>query len=284
MKNNYGIPYQGSKAQIIKQFANIFPKAENFYDLFGGGFSVTHYLLKNRPNDFEQFYFNEIRPGVCELIQDAIAGKYNYDTFRPQWITREKFHSSNDAYTKCVWSFGNNWKTYLFGPQMENQKRSMHQAVIFNEFDDFMQNELSLSQLPEGLSTKERRLFLRRWVKKIKRNALEQLERFERLQQLEQLERFERLNFSSLDYRKVKIEPNSIIYCDIPYKNKGGYGRDFNHDEFFDWAASQKNPVFISEYEINDPRFEVVQEIETRTKMAQNSSKKTIERIFKCKT
>jgi hypothetical protein len=167
MKKNYGIPYQGSKARIIKQFANIFPKAENFYDLFGGGFSVTHYLLENRPNDFEQFYFNEIRPGVCELIQDAMAGKYNYDTFRPKWITREKFHSSNDAYTRCVWSFGNNFRTYLFGPQIENQKRSMHQAVIFNEFDDFMQNELGLSQFPEGLSTKERRLFLRRWVNKL---------------------------------------------------------------------------------------------------------------------
>ena len=119
---------------------------------------------------------------------------------------------------------------------------------------------------------------------KIKRNALQQLERLERLEQLEQLERLKRVNFSSLDYRKIKIEPNSIIYCDIPYKNKRGYGRDFNHDEFFDWAASQKNPVFISEYEINDPRFEVVQEIETRTKMAANSSKNTIERIFRCKT
>lgn len=282
---NYGIPYQGSKSRIIKQLAQHFPNADHFYDLFGGGFSVTHFLMKNRAQDFKEFHFNEIRPGVCELIQDAIEGKFNYEVFKPQWISREEFHASNDAYIKCFWSFGNNWKTYLFGKHIEKQKKSMHQAVIFNEFDDFMKNDLKLDAFPENLSVNKRRLFLRRHVVKIKRNSLEQLEQLERLERLQQLERLERLHFYNKDYREILVKPNSVIYCDIPYQNTGKYHKtsEFNRKEFFSWAKQQTNPVFVSEYEIEDPQFEVVAEIKTRSPFSPVGSKRTVEKLFRLK-
>jgi len=40
------IPYMGSKQQIVKQLLEQIPTAENFYDLFGGGGSVTEGALK----------------------------------------------------------------------------------------------------------------------------------------------------------------------------------------------------------------------------------------------
>jgi DNA adenine methylase len=46
----------------------------------------------------------------------------------------------------------------------------------------------------------------------------------------------------------VKILPNSVIYCDPPYKGTAGYLSDFDHDKFWDWARSQPYPVFVSEY------------------------------------
>jgi DNA adenine methylase len=80
----------------------------------------------------------------------------------------------------------------------------------------------------------------------------------------------------------VPIKENSIIYCDIPYKGTEKYDKNkhFNHDEFFDWAASQNQPVFISEYSINDKRFHFVKEIKTKSRMSSISPTDSIERIY----
>ena len=135
----YGIPYQGSKTKIIDSIARFFPNADHFYDLFGGGFSVSHYLMKHRSKSYKQFHYNEIRPGLCELIRDAIDGKYNYAVFRPEWISRDRFlkDKDTDPYIKIIWSFGNNGKKYVFGKEIEEKKRSMHMAVVFDEFDEW---------------------------------------------------------------------------------------------------------------------------------------------------
>lgn len=262
----YGIPYRGSKTKLIEKIARFFPNADHFYDLFGGGFSVTHYMLMHRRKSFKHFHFNEIRPGICELIQDAIAGKYSYDNFKPPWISRDEFEVKKDscAYTKIIWSFGNNGKDYIFGQEIENQKRSMHQAIVFDEFDDFMKTRFNLSEWPNSLTITGKRLFL----KKLTRTRID-LQQLERLQQLEQLAK---PIFTSLDYRAVEIMPKSVIYCDIPYKNTGGYGREFDHNEFFDWADAQVNPVFISEYLIDDKRFRGLKEFSHRTTFAANSN------------
>ena len=272
----YGIPYQGSKQKIIDAIAKYFPNAENFYDLFGGGFSVTHYMLEHRSKSYKHFYYNEIRSGICELIKDAINGKYNYDCFKPEWISREKFlkEKESNAYIKICWSFGNNGKTYLFGKDIENNKRSMHQAVIFNEFDSFMRDRFGLTEWPNDLTIEGKRLYLRRLSKCG--------ERLEQLEQLERLERLQRLELTSLDYRQVEIKSNSVIYCDIPYYGTADYGSTFNHKDFFDWASSQENPVFISEYDIKDSRFFLLKEFKHRSTFSSSGSKNipVIERLY----
>jgi DNA adenine methylase len=57
--------------------------------------------------------------------------------------------------------------------------------------------------------------------------------------------------FYSGSYSELVIPPNSIIYCDPPYKNTEGYRVKFNHDTFWDWCrerVTEGHKVFVSEY------------------------------------
>jgi site-specific DNA-adenine methylase len=109
---------------------------------------------------------------------------------------------------------------------------------------------------------------------------LERLQRLEKLQQLERLQRLEKLHFTNKDYKDVLIHNNSVIYCDIPYFGTGDYGSTFSHKEFFDWADSQSNPVFISEYNINDKRFTVIKEFAHRTTFSPSENNSVVEKLY----
>ena len=296
MKRKYGIPYQGSKNKILNQVCKLFPPAKNFYDLFGGGFSVTHFMLENRKEDFQKFHFNEIRQGVCELIKDAIEGKYSYENFRPEFIDRDRFFREMDEnfYIKCVWSFGNAGRTYLFGKDIEEEKKSLHNAIVFNRFDDLAKKIINLDKFTEKMSIKDRRLFVRHKVsrkinidgnEKLQRlerlQQLQQLEQLERLQQLERLERLQQLEFYNLDYRKIKIKKDSIVYYDIPYRGTAGYDeKKFNHKEFYDWADSRMMPVFISEYSLPDKRFTQIASFPKISLISSKSRKLLSENVY----
>ena len=297
----YGIPYMGSKSKICKDIAFYFPNAKNFYDLFGGGFAVTHYMMTQESDRYETFHFNEIKSGVVDLIKRAIAGEFNYEVFKPAWITREDFFASDDAYVKVCWSFGNNQKDYMFGKNIEAYKKSMHQAVVFDEFDDLAEMTLGFKNWPKEVTTiKQKRLYLRQKIehyrvtkipedlhKFLSKKQMEQLQQLKQLQQLEQLEQLqqlqqlEQLQITALDYRNVKILKDSVVYCDIPYFKKTDYQNNFNHQEFFDWAATRDFPVYVSEYNIDDSRFKLVFEIEKRSTLsASGFGGEKIERLY----
>ena len=57
------------------------------------------------------------------------------------------------------------------------------------------------------------------------------------------------------DYRDLEILPDSIIYCDPPYKGTAGYGLNFDYESFYDWCEKQTAIVVISEYWITEDRF-----------------------------
>lgn len=291
--SQFGIPYMGSKSDIVASIAMNFPSADNFYDLFGGGFSVSHYMLKHKSHKYKSFHYNELIPSTVELVKQAINGDFSYDKFKPEWISREDFfkRKETDAYVLCLWSFGNNQKTYIFGTDIEPYKKSMHMAVVFDEFDGTAQNVLGFKVWPKEVSSiKARRMYIRQKInfdnkrksrgdlERLERleqleqlqrlEQLEQLEQLERLQKLQQLQQLERLTMTALDYRDVVIKPNSIVYCDIPYKNTSSYVKVFSHDEFFNWAASRDFPVYISEYEIKDPRFKLVYAVAKTVKLS----------------
>jgi site-specific DNA-adenine methylase len=279
----YGAPYMGSKGSICDELITVFPKAEHFYDLFGGGFSVTHAMLKRRSKDYKHFHFNEIRPGVCDLIKRAIAGEYNYDRYQPPWVSREEFAASSDPMVLSLWSFGNNWRCYLFGKNIEPIKKSLHEAIIFNRFDNTAKQILGMIGFKDGYSVRERRMFLRNRAKtrdQKELQRLEQLERLERLEQLQQLQQLEQLELTSLSYDQVTIEPNSVIYCDPPYHGTADYGAEFDHLRFLDWCHSQASPVFISEYDIMDSRFVLIKKMEKVSKLSSKSRAVKIEKVY----
>lgn len=59
------------------------------------------------------------------------------------------------------------------------------------------------------------------------------------------------IQFIYSDYISLKTPPNSVIYCDPPYKDTLGYNITFDHDIFWEWCrfkASQGHKVYISEY------------------------------------
>lgn len=75
-------------------------------------------------------------------------------------------------------------------------------------------------------------------------------------QSLGRLQSLERLHVSFLDYRAVGIRPDSLVYCDIPYRGTGGYQTGgFDHEEFYDWCGRQEELVVVSEYSMPDDRF-----------------------------
>lgn len=283
MKKNYGIPYQGSKAKIVNKLIEFIPPAENFYDLFGGGFSVSHYVIEECQDKFKRVYYNEIDKNSVPLIKKAISGYYNYKNFFPKFIDRELFfkEKDNDWYIKYIWSFGNDGKTYLFGKSIEYDKKSLHDAITFNIFNERAICLTGISTFPPDMNDRKlRRLYLRKLLSKINHKNAQQLEQLERLQQLERLEQLERLHFSTQSYEEVDIKENSVIYCDIPYKGTKGYGQFFDYNKFFNWAHNSRHPIFISEYNIEDTRFSLVAEIEHRGIMSAKKNNKVIEKLY----
>lgn len=281
MMGDYGFPYMGSKDKIVSSIAANFPKADNFYDLFGGGASMTHYIAKNKNHIYKRVVYNDIIAGNGKLLKDAIAGKYNYKVFKPKWISRDEFNNLKniDPYVAICWSFGNNQKDYLFGPDIEKYKRSIHNAVVFGDIDEKAKSILGFDSWPNKFTDiKKRRLYFGQRIKYLNKNlspsSLEHLQRLERLQQLQQLQK--PIEILSGSYDEVEIMDNSVIYCDIPYKATAKYRTEFNHDMFFDWAANIEHPVYISEYNITDDRFQLVYELDKRSQLNKDKSKTVI--------
>lgn len=257
---NYGIPYMGSKNSIAHIIIDILPKADNFYDLFCGGCSITHCAMLSKK--WKHIIFNDIDKEMPQLFLDSIHGKYKDEK---RWISKEDFEKLKDksAYIRCVWSFGNKGTNYLYGKEIEPYKKAFWYAVMYDDFSLFWNLGINIPHFKDK-TYKAKRLKIHQWVVKQTKlgkqtdrdQALERLERLQSLQSLEALERLQSLQMFTKSYDEVPIKENSIVYCDIPYENTAEYvNNGFNHKKFYDWAYNQKELVVISSYEISDDRF-----------------------------
>lgn len=260
---NYGLPYMGSKNSIAHIIIDVLPKADNFYDLFCGGCSITHCAMLSKK--WNNIYFNDIDKDMPELFLDAIKGKYKKEN---RWISKQDFIKEKDksAYIRVVWSFGNKGTNYLYGKEIEPYKKAYWFAVMYDDFSLFRALGINIPKL-NAKTYKEKRLKIAKWIKSQLKNkkqygrdqALERLERLQSLQSLEALERLQSLQMFTKSYDEVPIKENSVVYCDIPYENTAEYVNDgFNHKKFYDWAYNQKELVVISSYNISDSRFQRV--------------------------
>ena len=287
-----GIPYHGSKRQLSKLIVDYIqihnPNACYIYDLFGGGGSISFEALKRK--HFKSVFYNEFNAGVVELLKHIRTQGITPKMY--EWVTRETFekHKNDDdwygGFLKTCWSFGNNQKDYLFGKEIEEDKRLLHEVVV-------NKCEISRLALPFELDKdflkiepmEKRRLAIMGFIKKnigrIDLQQLQQLERLERLQQLERLERLEQLEITNLSYEQVPITTpieQTIIYCDPPYKGTGKYQKDIDHELFYNWVKNSPYKIYVSSYDFDLP---CVLELSHRSTLsATNNSKKVVEKLF----
>ena len=119
--------------------------------------------------------------------------------------------------------------------------------------------------------------------------SLESLERVQSLERLQSLEILERLQVTSLSYDEIDIPDGAVVYCDPPYhackKTLYEGTARFDHNAFYDWcvSVSKTNPIFISEYSIEDDRFEVVAEKQKMTSMSWKTAFNVTERLYTVK-
>lgn len=309
---NYGLPYQGSKNRIAEWVVDILPASDTLYDLFAGGCAITHCAMLS--GKWNNYVINDINPGVTQLFLDAMDGKYKDEN---RWISREDFFKlkDDDPFVACCWSFGNNWKAYMYGTNIEPYKKACHYAIVFDDWGQYAElcpeTVEAAKNAVEGLTdTRERRMAfgpsvvkrlkelndetllnenpLYESVKRKNSNELKSIDNLSHIQSLQSQECLERINSISstirperlcLDYRDVGITPNSTVYCDIPYIEKGGYNVGFNHDEFYEWALSRPFDVYISEYSMPDG-FTCIGEKTRQMSFSKKGSRNTIEKIF----
>ncbi len=394
---NYGVPYKGSKNKIAKWVVDNFPSATNFYDLFAGGCAITHAAILS--TKFQNFYANDLWTAP-KLFLDAVNGKYANET---RWISREEFFSERlkDSYIQFCWSFGNNGSGYMYSKEIEEWKKALHYARVFNNtsiFEKFgiktdgssadikkhheeykklyikhyvqnvLKSDLDTEKLNKNLDEKikknseELRMYLinglkssgktrsdvdrflstngmaghyfekSQWEFPTRENylklqsfidlpqnyeeiyglqdllesmkslqspkSLQSLQRLERLQSLQSLQslqglkrlqslqglkRLQSLHTTQGDYREVPIKNNSVIYCDIPYRNTDGYNfsgeNDFDYSAFYKWCEKQTELVIVSEYNMPED-FICVNQIEKRVRLSGGGHNKAIEKMF----
>jgi DNA adenine methylase len=99
-----------------------------------------------------------------------------------------------------------------------------------------------------------------------------------------QIDKIKNVKFIHSDYKDLEIPPNSIIYCDIPYKGTKHYStsKNFNHDEFWEWCRNKNkegHTIFISEYEAPED-FKCVWEKVITNSMGRTNTYKPTEKLF----
>lgn len=282
---NYGMPYMGSKNRIAKWVIDNLPPAKHFYDLFGGGGAISHCALES--GKFEFVHYNELNPLVFKTFKMSVCGDFKNEN---RWISREDFQKLKytDPYVASCFSFGNNFRSYAYSKEIEPSKKAVHYSIMFND-NTLLSRYIDISELRyESENIYERRIDLQRFLKRFKgevkdycctsggnvRNVLQSLLSLERLQSLE----LDNLDFTNLDYRQVKIEDDSVIYCDPPYKNVDGYLISFNHKDFYEWSKLYNN-IYISEYAMPEG-FKCIASKEKQCSFVSEKTKKTIEKIF----
>lgn len=87
---------------------------------------------------------------------------------------------------------------------------------------------------------------------------------------------------SVLDYEEVKIPEDSVIYCDIPYKDTNVYNKaeGFDYERFYQWCERQTWPVFISSYQMPTDRFDCIEEFTHRSTLSATVNNLVTERIY----
>lgn len=222
MARHYSMPYMGSKQKLVDKIIPLILSrhkgATDFYDLFGGGGSVSFYVLDRYPH--LKTHYNELNTAIVELLRHIQKNGEIPTVFVPREIFSQKINKNDwfAGFLQCCWTFGNNQRSYLFGSEIEEFKKKYHETVQNGEnnikwLENYINEHFSKK---DGLSRKiqlyldfdkyntaySRRVVLSRQLPVY--NQLEHMTRIERLEQLRQLP-LKELEITNSDYRDIVI-------------------------------------------------------------------------------
>ena len=271
----YGVAYQGSKNAIVPWVVNQLPPAEVFVDLFAGGCAITHGAMIS--GKYQRFVCNDISDAPI-LFRDAVNGKYRNED---RWISRERFFAEkdNDPYIRLCWSFVNNQKNYLYGPEIEPWKKALWWARVYKDYSLLREMGINSdgSRLDITRHEEEYRLKYINWYGKeigfVSPESLQSLQSLQRLQSLESLQ----IHQSSYD--EVEIPKNACVYCDPPYRGTVGYLHEFDFDKFDNWLRGAKQPIYVSEYNMPED-FVVLDMVGKRNTASATANKLVCEKLY----
>lgn len=95
----------------------------------------------------------------------------------------------------------------------------------------------------------------------------------------------EGIEIFNLNYDEVVIPKDSIIYCDIPYRNTTKYSNkiQFDYEKFYQFCRDKKtegHKIFISEYSMPEDFIEVWSKEVNNSLTKNTGSKKGVEKLF----
>ena len=311
---NYGVSYLGGKCTLASQIFAQFPAGfDTFVDPFAGGMSMSHYAALQ---GFSRVIANDLDGKAMSIFREYISGAPPMRGFvgRYQFNRYKGGTSRFCAIMRMIYGFSGNCYSYMYCKAREMYSQAVNDALFFCDFQPLRMifGERIASAMCDFCAGFDAELPLRErhraFIHKIaeftdfsmKAAGIDEKKRtspidayrvnhIERIVRLENLARDKdacsRIEYHCTDYRCIDIPSHSLIYCDPPYFGRVSYGYagDFNRADFLDWAemqAKRGNAVFISEYEIDDPRFVCVWSKEKKTRMGNENSGHEVERLF----
>ena len=222
---------------------------------------------------------NEILPIILKdrkenqyYIEPFCGGLGTFDK-----VTGNRIGNDKNKYLIAMWKGlqENREKPMEISKELYSKARTEYNNGTNNEFDDFLigwigwMGSFNGRFFDGGYSGKTA---TRDYVDEQIRNTLKQVELLKGA------------IFVSGDYSDLEIFENSIIYCDIPYKNTKQYStsKNFDHNKFWQWCRNmtlQGHQVFISEYQAPDD-FICVWSKEVTNSMNTTLTYKPVERLF----
>ena len=323
MVESHGLPYTGSKSRIAHWVIDNLPRGRVLIDAFAGGCAITHRALLSQKwqtviaNDINVKYPQLFADAIHGRYRDdkRWISREDFERLKAKDAFVACCWSFGNNLLDYMYSRGvEPYKRALhyaivlddFDPMQElmpEVAQAVHDAIhwIRNTHDRRITAQNVIVKTLKRLTGDNyahqiiQSNPLYRTIRHTSRNtpslnSLESLERLERLQSLESLERLQSLRVTSLSYDEIDIPDDAVVYCDPPYHASNntlyeGTAKAFDHCAFYDWCVrvSKTNPIFISEYSIEDDRFEIVAEKSKLTRLASAKSYNVTERLYTVK-
>lgn len=256
----YGINYTGSKSRIAAHIVHTITKITGyqrndseviFYDLFGGGFAMSHYALEKTR---WKVVYNEPYNFIADVIEHFVVKKGEIYT---EFIDREEFMKVCNleqpteeypawkiGFIKSVYSYNGNLQSYAGQADLEEQYKKLHQGL---------QNETTYFQSTIFKKMRIRTNYMKRLgIKKELARLMQRMERFEALVFIDA----KRLTITRHQFDELPITGDKVvIYCDPPYYEAsrsdfytGTAANKSIRDSLVEYFLFNKHHVFISEF------------------------------------